>query len=129
MRSLLFFVSIISVMTAVADIRAQGQHTANVPEDIPVGFHPERYAPVWERNPFVLVTATAQEHSPFEKFFLTSWLKDGSTDIIFVRNSDTNDVQKITTTPNQAGLRLIALRLNANPLLSGHEEFNDGLCP
>ena len=45
MCSLLFFVSIISVMTAVADIRAQGQHTAQVPEDIPVGFHPEGLRP------------------------------------------------------------------------------------
>jgi hypothetical protein len=94
--------------------------TGRYPEkEIPVGFKLERYSPVWERNPFTLVTPAAPQaqHSPFEKLFLTSWLKDGHRDVIFVQNLETNEVQKITGEPNQSNLRLIALRLNPNPQL------------
>ena len=88
-------------------------------KEIPVGFNVERYSPVWERNPFTLVTPEAPkaQHSPFEKLFLTSWLKDGHQDVIFVQNLETNEVQKITAEPNQSNLRLIGLRLNLNPEL------------
>ena len=88
-------------------------------KEIPVGFNVERYSPVWERNPFTLVTPSAPQahHSPFEKLFLTSWLKDGYRDVIFVQNLETNEVQKITAEPNQSNLRLIGLRLNPSPQL------------
>jgi hypothetical protein len=94
--------------------------TGRYPEkEIPVGFKLKRYSPVWERNPFTLVTPAAPQaqHSPFEKLFLTSWLKDGHRDVIFVQNLETNEVQRIAAEPNQSNLRLIALRLNPNPQL------------
>jgi len=88
-------------------------------KEIPIGFKLERYAGVWERNPFILVTVDAPkaQHSPFEKLFLTSWLKDGRSDVIFIQNLETNEVQKITAEPNQSNLRLIALHLDATPQL------------
>jgi hypothetical protein len=73
------------------------------------GFKIERYAHIWQRNPFTLVTPAAprEQDSPFSKMFLTSWLKDGSREVIFVQNSDTNVVQRITEQPNQNSLRLL----------------------
>jgi hypothetical protein len=49
--------------------------------------------------------------------FLTSWLKDGSQEVAFVQNSDTNVVQRITEQPNQNNLRLLELRSNSDPKL------------
>jgi hypothetical protein len=86
---------------------------------IPTGFKIERYARVWEHNPFTLVTPSAPEaeHSVFDKLFLTSWLKDGRKDVVFIQNQETNEVQKITAEANQDNFRLIALQLNPNPHL------------
>ncbi len=87
--------------------------------EIPAGFKTERYAKVWERNPFTLVTpASAQPpQSAFDKLFLTSWLKDGHQDVVFIQNLETNEVQKITTEPNQQHLRLISLHVGPSPQL------------
>jgi hypothetical protein len=85
-------------------------------EIIPTGFSSERYASLWERNPFTLVTPTApqEQPSPFDKLFLTSWLKDGRSDVVFIQNRETNEVEKLTAEPNQNNRRLVALHLNPN---------------
>jgi len=87
--------------------------------DLSPGFKIERYAHIWQRNPFTLVTPAAprEQESPFSKMFLTSWLKDGSQEVIFVQNSETNVVQRITEQPNQNDLRLLELRSNSDPKL------------
>jgi hypothetical protein len=83
------------------------------------GFKVERYAHIWQRNPFTLITPAAprEQDSPFSKMFLTSWLKNGSQEVIFVQNSDTNVVQRITEQPNQNNLRLLELHSNSDPKL------------
>jgi hypothetical protein len=83
---------------------------------IPKGFGPERYARLWERNPFTLVTpVTVQAHtSAFDKLVLVSWSQDGNHEVVFVQNTDTNDVQKVSGTPNAQGLRLVEVHRNAN---------------
>ncbi len=99
-------------------------------EIIPTGFNSERYASLWERNPFTLVTPdTPQERpSPFDKFFLTSWLKDGRSDVVFIQKMETNEVEKITAEPNQNNWRLVALHLSPNAqfvdavISDGHEQ-------
>src|SRR4029077_2880236 len=37
--------------------------------------------------------------------------------VMFVQNSETTEVEKITTQPNQKGVRLIAMHLNPDPKL------------
>jgi hypothetical protein len=83
------------------------------------GFKVERYAHILQRNPFTLVAPAAprEQDSPFSKMFLTSWLKDGSQEVVFVQNSDRNVVQRITEQPNQNNLRLLELRSNSDPKL------------
>jgi hypothetical protein len=85
--------------------------------EIPTGFKLERYAKVWERNPFTLVapSITQPPHSAFEKLFLTSWLKNGHQEVVFIQNLETYAVQKITAEPNQEHLRLISLHVGPNP--------------
>jgi hypothetical protein len=85
-----------------------------------VGFNLERYAQLWKRNPFTLVTPEAPHAppSPFDKLFLTSWLKVGGTEVIFVQNSETNAIERITTEPNQNNLRIVGFHTNPNPQLA-----------
>jgi len=88
-------------------------------DQIPTGFKLERYKRLWERNPFTQVKPRAPESnpSPFEKLFLTSWLKNDGKFVIFVQSSDTNEVQRITLEPNQDSWRLIEMHLDPNPAL------------
>jgi hypothetical protein len=125
-RRLLLFLAVVifpTLKTANAtDARSKPATVANdahAGAKIPTGFKLERYARVWERNPFTLVTPTAPQvqRSAFDKLFLTSWLKDDRTEEIFIQNLETNEVQRITVEPNKDNLRLIALHLNPNPQL------------
>jgi hypothetical protein len=88
-------------------------------DQIPAGFKVDRYECVWKRNPFTLAApAGSQAQRPvFEKLFLVSWLRDGSNEVIFVQNSETDEVQKITGEPNQNNLRLIQIQPDSNPQL------------
>ena len=88
-------------------------------DQIPTGFKVERYTQLWERNPFTLVTPVAPRalSSTFDKLYMTSWMKEGGKVVMFVQNSETNEVEKITAQPNQKGVRLIAIDLNPDPKL------------
>jgi hypothetical protein len=92
---------------------------AALAQDIPSGFKVESLRTGMERNPFTLAKPTAQERQPsaFEKLFLASWLRDGSEEVVLVQNSNTNEVQRITATPNQNNVRLVEMHLNPNPQL------------
>ena len=86
-------------------------------QEVPTGFKADRYQKVWERNPFTLVTPVAQQvrTTPFDKLILVSWLNDGVKDVVFVQNTETSEVQKVTNDPNPNNLRLIAINKNADP--------------
>jgi hypothetical protein len=86
-------------------------------DEVPAGYQADRYQKVWERNPFTLVTPVTAQAQPtvFDKLVLLSWLNDGSQDVVFVQNTETNEVQKITKDPNSNNLRLVALHRNADP--------------
>jgi len=94
--------------------------TASPAQDIPTGFALDRYQKLWERNPFTLPTHAAAQAQPtlFDKLCLVSWLKEGKKDVVFVQNTETNEVQKITREPNSNNLKLLELRPNQNPKLA-----------
>ena len=94
-----------------------GTLVATASDDAPVGYKADRYQKVWERNPFTIVTPVAQAVQPkaFDKYFLASWLNDGGRDVVFVQNTETNEVQRITTDPNSNGFRLLAIHKDADP--------------
>jgi hypothetical protein len=105
-------VSILTVLTALTGLTA-------FPQDIPKGYSVERYRHLWERNPFTFVTPVAALPQPgvFDKLVLLSWLKDGGNYIIFVQNTETNEVRKIGTQPDINNLRLVEVRANQNTRL------------
>jgi hypothetical protein len=104
--------------TAIA-ADAESQPGALATDDVPSGFKLERYAGLWEHNPFTLVSPSVAEikRSVFDKLFLTSWLKDGPSDVVFIQDSETNEVQRVTAEPNKDNLSLVALHLNPSPQL------------
>src|SRR3984893_9125043 len=54
----------------------------------------------------------------FGNLVLVSWLEDAGKDVIYVQNTETNDVQKITSEPNLDNFRIVELHPNADPKLS-----------
>jgi hypothetical protein len=111
-------------------LSASGSGIATASDDVPVGYKAERYQPVWDRNPFTIVTPVVQSVQPkaFDKLVLVSWLNDGGNDVVFVQNIETNEVQKITKNPNSNNLRLVVIHKAADPkdaeavLSNGNEE-------
>ena len=87
--------------------------------ELPAGFKVERYARLLERNPFALEVPIAPpaQPSPLDNLFLAGWLKEGDKEVIFVQNSETNEVQRFTAEPGQNKLRLVEMHLNPNPQL------------
>jgi hypothetical protein len=62
---------------------------------------------------------TPQAHAgAFGDLVLVSWLEDAGKDVIYVQNTETNDVQKITSEPNLDNFRIVELHPNADPKLS-----------
>jgi hypothetical protein len=52
-----------------------------------------------------------------DKLVLVSWLDDAGKIVIFVQNTDTNDVQKVTSEPNKNHFRILEVHPNADPKL------------
>lgn len=84
-------------------------------EQLP-GFKVERYVRLWERNPFVLPSHAVPGTRPsaLENLYLIGWLKDGDKEMIHVQNWQTNEVQRITPSPNDNNLRLVGIHLNSD---------------
>jgi hypothetical protein len=53
----------------------------------------------------------------FGNLALVSWLEDAGKDVIYVQNTETNDVQKITSEPNLDNFRIVVVHQNADPKL------------
>jgi hypothetical protein len=107
----LYSLSILTLQLAIAP------PVVSADEEVPAGFKVDRYQKVWERNPFTLVTPPTQQvrTTPFDKLVLVSWLNDGEKDIVFVQNTETSEVQKVTNDPNPNSLRLVTINKNADP--------------
>jgi hypothetical protein len=89
-------------------------------DTLPKGFEVARYQQIWERNPFTLVTPSLSgPASPFSKLILVNWLHDKGKDILFVQDTETNEVTKVTRDDgtNSDRLRLIEVVANKNPSL------------
>ena len=60
-------------------------------------------------------TTLQPEAGVFGKLILVSWLYDDGKDVIFVKNIETNDVQRITSQPNINNFRIVEVHPNADP--------------
>jgi hypothetical protein len=62
--------------------------------------------------------ASNTQDSAFHNLVLIGWLNDAGKDVIFVQNTETHRVQKITSEPNKEGFRIIETHPNSDPKLS-----------
>jgi len=74
------------------------------------------------RDPFldksVKTTIMGEYKANFlDKLVLVSWLDDAGKIVIFVQNTETNDVQRITSEPNKDNFRIVEIHPNADPKL------------
>jgi hypothetical protein len=53
----------------------------------------------------------------FANLILVGWLNDAGNDVIFVQNTETKKLQKVTAEPNKDHFRIIEFRQNADPKL------------
>jgi hypothetical protein len=88
--------------------------------DLP-SFTPYEYARS-HRDPFldksVKNTLMGEDRaSVLDKLVLVSWLDDAGKIAIFVQNTETNDVQKITSEPNKDHFRIVEIHPNPDPKL------------
>src|SRR5262245_40559040 len=60
-------------------------------------------------------TTLQPEPGVFVSLVLVSWLDAGGKDVIFVKNIETNDVQRITSQPNIDNFRIVEIHPNADP--------------
>jgi hypothetical protein len=69
-------------------------------------------------DPVKLVTPVLNTRgSTFANLILVGWLNDAGNYVIFVQNTETNQLQKVTSEPNKDHFRIIEIRQNANPKL------------
>jgi hypothetical protein len=52
-----------------------------------------------------------------DKLVLVSWLDDAGKIVIFVQNTETNEVQKVTSEPNKDHFRIVEIHPNPDPNL------------
>src|SRR5262245_25664930 len=85
--------------------------------EIPSGFKADRYQKVWEHNPFMLVAPAVAQAQPslFDKLVLLSWLNDNGKDVVFVQNTETNVIQKVTRESNADDLKLVEVHVDPDP--------------
>jgi hypothetical protein len=74
------------------------------------------------RDPFLdkSVTTTimgAYKPSVLDNLVLVSWLNDAGKTVIFVQNTETNEVQRITSEPNKDHFRIVEIHPNADSKL------------
>jgi hypothetical protein len=74
------------------------------------------------RDPFLdksVKTTIMSEYKAnvLDKLVLVSWLDDAGKIVIFVQNTETNDVQRVTSEPNKDHFRIVEVHPNADPKL------------
>ena len=74
------------------------------------------------RDPFLdksVKTTIMSEYKAnvLDKLVLVSWLDDAGKIVIFVQNTETNEVQKVTSEPNKDHFRIVEIHPNADPKL------------
>jgi len=98
---------------------------------------PTEPTPVQADSPTLVTAPVPQtQGGVFDKLVLVSWLNDAGKDVIYVQNTQTNEVQKITAEANEHHFRIIEIRPNGDPKLfeavisdgskQGPVKFRDG---
>jgi hypothetical protein len=103
---------------SVGDVRSSyGSATAGAKEENLMQAPNEPTGPGADPNTLAPQATPQAQASAFDKLVLVSWLNDSGKDVIFVQDTQTNGVQKITSEPNKDNFRIVAVHPNLNPKL------------
>jgi hypothetical protein len=88
-------------------------------EKIGPGADPRTFVPPAVSQPTQTAAKGAQtkpqaQAGIFGNLVLVSWLEEAGKDVIYVQNTETNDVQQITSEPNLDNFRIVELHPNAD---------------
>jgi hypothetical protein len=88
-------------------------------KSVPAGPNQPTEAPA---NPLTLVPPVTPAtksgvFGAFDKLVLVSWLNDAGKDVIYVKNTETNDVERMTSEPNNDQFRIVAIHPDPDPKL------------
>ncbi len=76
---------------------------------------PPAIAPQPVQTPSKAVQAAQVRPGVFGNLVLISWLQEAGKDVIYVQNTETNDVQKITSKPNLENFRIVEVHPDPDP--------------
>lgn len=80
--------------------------------------NPKTGSTVAQATPAAVQPSRPASQSPAgssDKYVLVSWLNDGGKDIIYVQDTETNQVQRITSEPNRNNFRIVEVHPNSDP--------------
>ena len=99
-----------------ADLKLYPREVKDLPNFTPYGYSRSARDPFLDKSvkPTVLCEYKA---NLLDKLVLVSWLDDAGKIVIFVQNTETNDVQRVTYEPNKEHFRIVEIRPNADPKL------------
>jgi hypothetical protein len=68
-------------------------------------------------DPLPLVTVPAKKGDGVDKLVLISWLNDAGKYVIYVKNTETDEMERITSEPNNDQFRIVAIHPNSDAKL------------
>jgi hypothetical protein len=99
-----------------ADPKLYPREVKDLPNFTPYGYSRSPRDPFLDKS----VRPTIQgeyKANLLDKLVLVSWLDDAGKIVIFVQNTETHDVQRVTYEPNKDHLRIVEIHPNADPKL------------
>jgi hypothetical protein len=100
-----------------SDDRSRYRSTSAEGPDINVEREPNESTGA-KADPVKLITPDPNtQGGTFANLILIGWLNDGGNYVIFVQNTETKKLQKVTSEPNKDHFRIIEIRPNADPKL------------
>jgi hypothetical protein len=95
--------------------RGSYRTTSAAERDLNVGREPNESTGA-KADPVKFVTQDPKTQAgTFANLILVGWLNDAGNDVIFVQNTETKKLQKVTSEPNKDHYRIIEFRQNADP--------------
>jgi hypothetical protein len=99
-----------------ADLKLYPREVKDLPNFTPYGYSRSPRDPFLDKS--VKPTILGEDKANLlDRLVLVSWLDDAGKIVIFVQNTETNDVQRVTYEPNKDHFRIVEIHPNADPKL------------
>ena len=99
-----------------ADAKLFPREVKDLPNFTPYGYSRSPRDPFLDKSVKSTILGEYKDNL-LDKLVLVSWLNDAGEIVIFVQNTETNDVQQVTSEPNKDHFRIVEIHPNADPKL------------